>query len=248
MEFFPAALPLYGRSHLGDTVSMSAYDSELARLVAELNRSAARAPRADDKATAAPPYLDQLLTVAAQEHASDVLLVANSPIAFRMNGALTTASNTLTSSDEVRGYLQPVLTSPLAEELEKHRSIDFCFMRPNIGRFRANVHYQRGTLAAAIRLLPAQIPSLESLHLPAILASLAERRQGFVLTGPTGSGKLPLWPRSSISLIFAVAITSSPSRIPSSTNTHRSSIVEQVEVGRCARFCPGRALRSASES
>ena len=48
--------------------------------------------------------------------------------------------------------------------------MDFCFARGPIGRFRANFHYQRGTLAACIRLLPAQIPSLESLHLPAALA------------------------------------------------------------------------------
>jgi twitching motility protein PilT len=157
---------------------MSANDSELARLVAELNRSANRAPRSSDKTAASPRDLDQLLALAAQRQASDLLLVANSPIAFRINGALATASTALTSSEEVRSYLQPLLTVALAEELDKNRSVDFCFMRPNIGRFRANVHYQRGSLAAAIRLLPAQIPSLDSLHLPAILAPLAERRLG----------------------------------------------------------------------
>ena len=145
---------------------MSANDSELARLVEELNRSVARAPRVGEKPGASPRDLDQLLSLAAQRQASDLLLVANSPIAFRINGALATASNSLTSSDEVRSYLQPLLTGTLAQDLERNRSVDFCFMRPNIGRFRANVHYQRGSLAAAIRLLPAQIPSLDSLHLP----------------------------------------------------------------------------------
>jgi len=212
---------------------MSAYDSELARLVAELNRSAARAAHTDGKTGVAPPGLDQLLILAAQRHASDLLLVANSPIAFRINGALATASTALTSSEEVRSYLQPLLTSALSEELEEHRSIDFCFMRPNIGRFRANVHYQRGTLAAAIRLLPAQIPSLESLHLPAILAPLAERRQGFVLfTGPTGCGKT-----SSLAALIDLINARRRDHIITIEDPieyehpNRSSIVEQIEVG-----------------
>src|SRR5580692_5254851 len=109
---------------------MSANDSELARLVEELNRSATRAPRVSEKTVASPRDLDQLLAQAAQRQASDLLLVANSPIAFRINGALATASTALTSSDEVRSYLQPLLSVALSEELEKNRSIDFCFMRP----------------------------------------------------------------------------------------------------------------------
>src|SRR5579863_10390636 len=72
----------------------------------------------------------------------------------------------------------------------KRKSVDLSFMRENLGRFRVNIHYQRGTLAASIRLLPSRIPSLESLHLPPSLAKLAERRQGLILvTGATGCGK-----------------------------------------------------------
>jgi twitching motility protein PilT len=212
---------------------MSANDSELARLVAELNRSANRAPRVGEKTAASPRDLDQLLALAAQRQASDLLLVANSPIAFRINGALAAASTALTSSEEVRSYLQPLLTAALSEELERNRSIDFCSMRPSIGRFRANVHYQRGSLAAAIRLLPAQIPSLDSLHLPAILAPLAERRQGFVLfTGPTGCGKT-----SSLAALIDLINARRRDHIITIEDPieyehpNRSSIVEQVEVG-----------------
>jgi twitching motility protein PilT len=216
---------------------MSANDSELARLVEELNRSVNRAPRVGDKTGTNPRDLDQLLALAAQRQASDLLLVANSPIAFRINGALATASSTLTSSDEARGYVQPLLTTALSQELERNRSIDFCFMRPGIGRFRANVHYQRGSLAAAIRLLPAQIPSLDSLHLPAILAQLAERRQGFVLfTGPTGCGKT-----SSLAALIDLINARRRDHIITIEDPieyehpNRSSIVEQVEVGTDAR-------------
>jgi len=96
----------------------------------------------------------------------------------------------LSQSPCLRSLLLPLLTTEQSEQLQKNKSLDLCFLRGSIGRFRANIHYQRGTLAASIRLLPAQIPSLESLHLPAVLAQLTERRQGLVLvTGPTGSGK-----------------------------------------------------------
>ena len=62
----------------------------------------------------------------------------------------------------------PLLESWQLDELQKKKSVDLSFMRENLGRFRINIHHQRGTLAASIRLLPSRIPSLESLHLPAI--------------------------------------------------------------------------------
>src|SRR5260370_17685866 len=99
-------------------------------------------------------------------------------------------SAALLSSEGGRALLLPLLNASQLEELRERKCIDFCFVRGSLGRFRANFHYQRGTLAAAIRLLPAQIPTLESLHLPPSLGALADRRQGLVLlTGATGCGK-----------------------------------------------------------
>ena len=87
----------------------------------------------------------------------------------------------------MRSLVLPLLEPRQLEDLQKNKIVDLSFVRENLGRFRINIHHQRGTLAASIRLLPSRIPSLESLHLPASLAKLAERRQGLVLvTGPTG--------------------------------------------------------------
>jgi twitching motility protein PilT len=106
-------------------------------------------------------------------------------------------------------------------------------VRESIGRFRVNLHYQRGSLAAAIRLLPARIPTLESLHLPASLARLAERRQGLVLvTGPTGCGK-----SSTLAALLDLINSSQRDHIVTIEDPieyqhpNRSSIVEQIEVG-----------------
>jgi twitching motility protein PilT len=160
------------------------YENELSKLVDQLNRAATTNKSSEKRS------LDQILSTAVHRQASDVILVAGSPATLRVNGALAPETDGLLSAEDIRNSLLPLLTASQAQELEERRCIDFCFVRSPIGRFRANFHYQRGTLAAAIRLLPAQIPSLESLHLPPSLAMLTERRQGLVLlTGATGCGK-----------------------------------------------------------
>jgi twitching motility protein PilT len=206
---------------------MAAYGSELSRLVDELNRSTA-ATRTGEGAS-----IDRLLALAVQRGASDVILVAGSGIALRVKGSLTQPGGKPLSSEELRSLLLPLLTAHQAEELETNKSLDFCFVRGLIGRFRANFHFQRGTLAASIRLLPAQIPSLESLHLPLGLAQLAERRQGLILlTGPTGCGKTSTL-AALLDLINArrrdhIITIEDPVEYQ---HANRSSIVEQIEVG-----------------
>ena len=163
---------------------MVEYTDELSRLVEQLNRSATGAKSGEKRS------LDELLNTAVQRNASDIILIAGSPVTFRVNGSLIATAGTALTAEDLRNFLLPLLTPPQMEELQIQKCLDFCFLRNSIGRFRANIHHQRGTLAAAIRLLPAQIPSLESLHLPAGLATLADHRQGLVLvTGATGCGK-----------------------------------------------------------
>jgi len=206
---------------------MAAYGSELSRLVDELNRSTA-ATKTGENAS-----IDRLLALAVQRGASDILLVAGSAIALRVKGSLTPAAGKPLSAEELRSLLLPLLTTHQSDELETNKSLDFCFVRGPIGRFRANLHYQRGTLAASIRLLPAQIPTLESLHLPAALAQLTERRQGLVLlTGPTGCGKTSTL-AALLDLINArrrdhIITIEDPVEYQ---HANRSSIVEQIEVG-----------------
>ncbi|NYF80131.1 type IV pilus twitching motility protein PilT [Granulicella arctica] len=206
---------------------MSAYESDLSQIVYELNRSTSTT-KPDNRAS-----LDTLLTLAAEQKSSDIILVSGAAPSLRINGSLALATGKVLAPEDLRSMLLPLLTTEQASELEANRALDFCFVRGSIGRFRANLHYQRGTLAASIRLLPAQVPTIESLHLPPVLAKLMERRQGLVLlTGPTGSGKTSTM-AALIDQINArrrdhIITIEDPIEYQ---HANRSSIIEQIEVG-----------------
>jgi twitching motility protein PilT len=123
--------------------------------------------------------------------------------------------------------------------------VDLCFSRDGIGRFRVNIHHQRGTVAGSIRLLPEKVPTLESLHLPATLRKFADARQGLVLiTGPTGCGK-----SSTLAALIDLINTNRRDHVVTIedpieyVHANRQSVIEQIEVGQDAPDFAG-SLRS----
>lgn len=213
---------------------MPTYENELAQIVAELNRTAQNSREAAEAQISAS--LDQLLLHAGKQGASDVLLISGAPVTLRINGSLSPGSGPALAPEDTRSLLLPLLTPAQGLDLQRTRSADLCFTRPGIGRFRANVHYQRGTLAGTIRLLPEKIPTLDSLHLPSTLRRFAEARQGLILvTGPTGCGK-----SSTLAALLDLVNTHRRDHIVTIedpvefVHANRASIVEQIEVGRDA--------------
>ena len=82
------------------------------------------------------------------------------------------------------------LTAAQKKEFAQKKDLDFSFEIPNVSRFRANIYLQKGTVAAALRLVPLEVPSLKGLNLPPIIKELALLPRGLILvTGPAGSGK-----------------------------------------------------------
>ena len=213
---------------------MSEYDKELFEIVAELNRAAPSQRAAAPRTAPSSASLDQLLDAAARRGASDVVLIAGVPPILRIGGALERGAGPPLEPEDVRSHVLPLLEAWQLEELQKRISVDFSYVREGLGRFRVNIHHQRGTLAASIRLLPSRIPSLEWLHLPPALAKLAERRQGLVLvTGPTGCGKT-----STLAALIDIVNTRRAAHVVTIEDpieyqhANRASVIEQIEVGR----------------
>jgi twitching motility protein PilT len=212
------------------------YENQLASIVAELNRAApgARDSRQYDAENLAS--LDAVLAHAVRLGASDLLLIADVPVTLRVGGTLSHSSGPPLTDEGTRNLLLPLMSEAQSRELQRVKSADFCFSREGIGRFRANIHFQRGTIAGSVRLLPEKIPTLESLHLPHALRRLAEARQGLVLvTGPTGCGKSSTL-AALVDLINTqrhdhVVIIEDPIEF---LHSNRKSIVEQIEVGQDA--------------
>src|SRR2546423_8203295 len=135
--------------------------------------------------------IDALLERMVARSASDLHVTVGTPPAMRVNGALERYQDVPDlSPEDTHQMLYRILSTEQQKVLEINRQIDFAHSIPGLARFRVNVFFQRGTLGAAFRLIPADIKTLEELGIPSTLHALTEKPRGLVLvTGPTGSGK-----------------------------------------------------------
>jgi twitching motility protein PilT len=135
--------------------------------------------------------IDELLAVTVEREASDLHLTAGSPAVIRVHGRLERLPDQgrLTPED-IRTLVYRILSTEQQKILETRRQVDLSYSIPGLARFRVNAYFQRASVGAAFRLIPAEIKSLEQLGIPARLYELADKPRGLVLvTGPTGSGK-----------------------------------------------------------
>jgi pilus retraction protein PilT len=134
--------------------------------------------------------LDDLLREAVERKGSDLHLVAKMPPVIRISSDMVQTEHPVIQPSELQWLIESVLKPDQIETLHRDLELDFSYSLPSVARFRGNVIYQRGTLAAAIRVVPFKIPKLENLGLPADVIRLCDLPRGLVLvTGPTGSGK-----------------------------------------------------------
>jgi twitching motility protein PilT len=155
-------------------------------------------PRASAQVAApAPPprraasSIDDLLEQVVVRGASDLHVTVGSEPVIRVNGSLErlTEFNRLMPDDTQR-MLYRILSTEQQKHFEIKRQIDISYSIPGLARFRVNVYFQRESLGAAFRLIPAELKTLEQLNLPPVLREFTSKPRGLVLvTGPTGSGK-----------------------------------------------------------
>jgi twitching motility protein PilT len=142
-------------------------------------------------ATSVPSSVDELLRRAKELEASDLHLTPGSEPVVRMRGQLERLDGYEKLTPEtIRDLVYRILSTEQQKNLETRRSVDLAYSLPGVARFRVNVFFQRASLGAAFRTIPAEIKSLEELGLPSHVGGLATIPRGLVLvTGPTGSGK-----------------------------------------------------------
>ncbi|MBN2374166.1 type IV pilus twitching motility protein PilT [bacterium] len=131
-----------------------------------------------------------LLNEMLNQRASDLHLTIGAPPKFRVDGKVISSSCPPLNNEEIKGMLYGLLNEGQKAKLESEMELDFSFGINGLSRFRANIFFQRGAIAAAIRSIPCYIPSFEELGIPPVVTKLCERPRGLILvTGPTGSGK-----------------------------------------------------------
>ena len=135
--------------------------------------------------------IDDLLEQMVARNASDLHITTHTPPAIRVRGEIQRLdSYEALTAEDTQQLLYRILSSERQKQFEIKRQLDFSHSIPGLARFRVNVYFQKESIAAAFRLIPDELKTLEELGIPASLHQLAEKPRGIVLvTGPTGSGK-----------------------------------------------------------
>lgn len=134
--------------------------------------------------------LFELLREVTKKGASDLHLTVNRPPIVRIQGKLHFLEREPIKNREIEAMIYPLLQDTQAENLRTNRELDFAFSPDLDSRFRANLHWQRGFLEAALRAIPSKVKSLEDLGLPSAASDFAFSKHGLVIiSGPTNSGK-----------------------------------------------------------
>ena len=134
--------------------------------------------------------MERIFRLMSEKQASDVFLSANAPVMIKINGQSVPVNTQLLPVDGPRNLLAEVVPPTRMEELEETGELNMGVALPGVGRFRISAMRQRGTIAAVIRFIDGEIPSLHALKLPSIIGNLVMERRGLLLVvGATGSGK-----------------------------------------------------------
>ena len=190
--------------------------------------------------------LDGWLRELVARRASDLLLVAGAPAAIRLDGRVVPLGGAPLDGGAIEAAVLEALPAHAAAHYRDIGIADASYRLVNAGRFRINLHRERGRAAAAIRSLPAEVPRLASLQLPPGVEALSRLTRGLVLIGgPTGSGK-----STTLAAIVDeinrreerhIIVIEDPTEYE---HAHRRSLVEHIEIGIDAPDFPT-ALRAA---
>lgn len=189
---------------------------------------------------------NDILAAARQRRATDIHIVAGSPVLFRVEGELLPATKETLTPKLARDISYALLTPEQIAEFETERDIDFMLTDADRNRHRVNISFNDGCVGAVIRLLPSDPVPLETLKLPEIVTRVTKARKGLILiTGSTSQGKT-----TTMTAMIDYINRNSRKHVVTIedpieyVHTNKNSIVRQREIGKDTRSFI-RALRAA---
>jgi twitching motility protein PilT len=218
-----------------------AYPDDIDRLILELNATDSASPGSGDLAR-----IERWLRLLASRGGSDLLLVAGAPPSVRIDGRVHPLAEGPLDGADIEEAVLPAIPPHARRIYRESHIVDASFRIQDVGRFRINLHRERGRAAAAIRLLPSRVPRFSTLGLPQAVELLSQLPRGLVLIGgATGSGKTTTLAAlvNEINRRDARHIVTIEDPIEYE-HVHQSCVIEQVEIGVDAPDFPT-ALRAA---
>lgn len=133
--------------------------------------------------------LNEVLKIAVENNASDIHVKENAPVFYRIDGTMVGCDFTATQ-ELMLSFIEQITNSKQRDTLEATGDLDLSHREDGVGRFRVNIHRQRGQLGITFRWVKSEILSIEQLQLPAVMTEIAKAKRGIIIvTGTTGSGK-----------------------------------------------------------
>jgi twitching motility protein PilT len=135
--------------------------------------------------------MNKLLALGVQNGASDIHFRPGDPPTYRVNGLLRALKSERLTPEHTKQIALNIVADPgVRAHIDSLQEFDTSYVVSGLSRFRVNIYRQRGALSAILRIIPAKIPTIDELGLPAVLKTIAGKERGLVLvTGATGSGK-----------------------------------------------------------
>src|SRR3982751_4641980 len=218
-------------------------DDDIDRLILELHATGAPAP---STSTGDLARIERWLRLLASRGGSDLLLIAGAPPSIRVDGRVQPLAEGPLDGADIEDAVLPAMPPHARRIYRDTHIVDASFRLSGVGRFRINLHRERGRGAAAVRLLPQRVPRLATLGLPPSVELLAHLPRGLVLIGgPTGSGKTTTLAAlvDDINRREARHIVTIEDPVEYE-HLHQGCVIEQVEIGIDAPDFPT-ALRAA---
>ena len=174
-----------------------------------------------------------LLRLAIERRASDLIITAGLPPMLRIDGDWRPTEDNPLTPNITRKLMYSMMDEKKQRDFEETKDLDFSFGLSGYGRFRVNVFFQRGAVGGVLRTIPEKVMSFEQMGLPQQVADIARQPRGMVLvTGPTGSGK-----STTLAAMIDLINKEYPKHIVTIEDPieflhqHQRSIVNQREIG-----------------